>query len=351
MQQVIGINDAYRKLTWKKTAFLLLALFSILCISVISISVGSYPLSVRKVFSILAENIMTGQQGGSTEEIIIWTLRLPRIAMAILAGMGLGTAGAVMQGLLRNPLASPTTIGISAAAGLGAALAILAGIGISGGRFLLIGNAFIFAMIPAFIIFALSRLKQSTPEIMILAGIGMLYIFSSATSLLQYFAAEDALKSMVIWLMGDLGRARWPEITASFTVLAVCVPLLIWKSWDLNVMGVGDETAKSLGIHVDQSRMLLMMTASLITATIICFTGMIGFIGLVSPHICRMIIGGDNRFLVPAAGLFGAAFLLLADGLARSVIAPVVIPVGIITSCIGGPLFLYLIIRKKKGSW
>ena len=281
----------------------------------------------------------------------MWTLRLPRIAMGILAGIGLGVSGTVMQGILKNPLASPTTIGISAAAGLGAALAILCGVGVTGGKFLLIGNAFVFALAPAFVIFALARFRKSTPEMMILAGIGMLYIFGSITSLLQYFAADNALKSMVVWLMGDLGRARWSDIGATAIVLAATVPLLAWKAWDLNVMGVGDETAKSLGINVHGARIFIMMIASLITATIICFTGMIGFIGLVSPHICRIIIGGDNRFLVPASGLFGAAFLLFADVVARTVIAPVIIPVGVITSCIGGPLFLYLIVRKKKEYW
>jgi iron complex transport system permease protein len=271
--------------------------------------------------------------------------------MGILAGVGLGVSGTVMQGILRNPLASPTTIGISAAAGLGAALAILAGVGITGERYLLIANAFIFAMIPALFIFALAKFKKATPETMILAGIGMLYIFGSLTSLLQYFATENALKSMVIWLMGDLGRAKWNDISAASIVIAVSVPLLVWKSWDLNVMGVGDETAKSLGIQVARNRVFIMMVASLITATIICFTGMIGFIGLVSPHICRIAIGGDNRYLIPASGLFGAAFLLLADCISRSVMAPVIIPVGIVTSCVGGPLFLYLTIRKRKQYW
>jgi len=345
------IHEGYRKFAWRKIAFILFSMLLIFMVTGVSVSIGTYPVSVLKIFSVLSAKILGNELVAGPEATVIWTLRLPRIAMGILAGIGLGISGTVMQAILKNPLASPTTIGISAAAGLGAALAILAGVGMTGGKFLLIGNAFVFAMIPAVVIFALARFKKSTPEMMVLAGIGMLYIFGSITSLLQYFAADNALKSMVVWLMGDLGKAGWSDITAAFVVLALGVPLLVWKSWDLNVMGVGDETAKSLGINVERNRVYIMMISSLITATIICFTGMIGFIGLVSPHICRIIIGGDNRFLVPASGLFGAAFLLFADGVARTIMAPVIIPVGIITSCVGGPLFLYLIVRKKKEFW
>lgn len=345
------VGEEYRKFTVRKTVFILLSVVLIFVVSAICMSIGSYHIPLTKIFSIILNSPFDAGHTESPQQIVVWTLRMPRIAMGILTGIGLGVSGAVMQAILRNPLASPTTIGISAAAGLGAALAIIAGVGVTAGKFLLIGNAFIFAMMPAMVIFALARFKKTTPEMMILAGIGMLYIFGSVTSLLQYFAAQDALKSMVVWLMGDLGRAKWSDILAAFGVLSVCVPLLVWKAWDLNLMALGDETARSLGVAVEKNRIFIMMTASLVTAVIICFTGMIGFIGLVSPHICRIAIGGDNRCLIPASGLFGAAFLLFADGIARTILAPVIIPVGIITSCVGGPLFLYLIIRKKKEYW
>jgi iron complex transport system permease protein len=186
---------------------------------------------------------------------------------------------------------------------------------------------------------------------MILAGIAMTFIFSSVSSLLHYFSDPDMLKGLVVWKMGNLGNATWSDLFAVSLVLAVCIPLLIWKSWDLNTMGAGDEIAKSLGVNVKRTRVFVMMTASLLTAVVICFTGMIAFVGLVAPHICRIIIGGDTRFLIPASGLFGAVFLLFADTVARTIIAPVIIPVGIVTSCVGGPLFLYLIIRKRREYW
>ncbi len=345
-------EDDYRKASFKKTIFLFFLVFLILIAATLSLSIGSYHIDAQKIFMVIWEKLASAGTGIETsEDVIIWTFRLPRITMGILAGIGLGISGAVMQSILRNPLASPTTVGVSSAAGLGAALAFVWGVGVGHGRLILIGNAFVFSIIPALVIFGLSRFKKATPEMIILAGIGMFYIFSALTSLLQYFAAQDALKSLVVWLMGDLGRANWRDIRAATGVILVCFPLLLWKAWDLNLMGAGDETAKTLGVAVGQSRLVVMLTASLVTATIICFTGMIGFIGLVAPHICRMVVGGDNRFLIPAAGLFGAAILLIADCIARTVIAPVIIPVGIITSCIGGPLFMYLIIQKKKAYW
>jgi iron complex transport system permease protein len=271
--------------------------------------------------------------------------------MAIVAGMGFAIAGTEMQGILRNPLASPFTLGIASGAGFGAALAILVGAGIVAGKYLVIGNAFLFALVPTFVILGLTHYKRATPETMILAGIAMLYIFSAATSLLMYFSKDEAVKEAYFWMVGDLVRASWSTFFCVFIMLACLIPVLMWKSWDINVMGAGDETAKSLGVNVERSRILILLIASLMTAGIVCFTGTIGFIGLVAPHMCRMVIGGDNRFLIPASGLFGAALLLAADTVARTIMAPIILPVGVITAFMGGPLFLYLIMRRKSEYW
>ena len=345
------IRRAYGRINRRRYVFLLLSLACIFIITVVSTSLGSYHLKPWEVLAIITNSLFNAYDPDQTREVVVLMLRLPRILTGILSGIGLGVSGAVMQGVLRNPLASPTTIGISGAAGLGAALAILADVGLVGGQFLLVGNAFLFSLIPITVIYLLSRFNRSSPETMILAGIGMLYIFTSLTSLLQFFASEYAVKSMVVWLMGDLGRAKWGEISIILIVLVFCLPLLLWKAWDLNVMAIGDETARSLGINPDRSRVFLMLLSSLVTATAICFTGIIGFIGLVAPHICRMTIGGDNRFLIPASGVFGAGFLLFADAVARTLMAPVIIPVGIITGCAGGLLFIYLVLKQKKRNW
>jgi len=230
-------------------------------------------------------------------------------------------------------------------------LAIILGAGFVTGKYIIIVNAFVFALLSSFIIYGLSRYKSATPETMILAGIALMYLFSAMTGILQYFGEAEAVKEVVFWMFGSLGRASWDKLSLMSIIIALCIPLIMLKSWDLNALGVGDERAKSLGVNVEQTRIVCFILASLVTAGIICFTGTIGFIGLVSPHMCRMVIGGDNRYLIPASGFFGAALLLGADTIARTIVAPVILPVGLITSFMGVPLFLYLIMRKRKEYW
>ncbi len=351
-EKIAEIKELYKKFIGRKILFILFSLILIFIIAGVAATLGSYPITVIEVYSIIGHGLF--QSVETTEEIVVWNLRLPRILMGILAGIGLAIAGTMMQGILRNPLASPFTLGIASGAGFGAALAILLGAGIIAGetgKYLIIGNAFVFSLIPTFVILGLTRYKRATPETMILAGIAMLYIFNAATTLLMYFSEAEAVKAAYFWMVGSLGKASWDAILPVSIVLAGCVPLLMWKSWDVNVMGAGDETAKSLGVNVERTRIAILVIASLMSAGIICFTGTIGFIGLVAPHMCRMVIGGDNRFLIPASGLFGAALLLGADTIARTIIAPVILPVGVITAFMGGPLFLYLIMRKRREYW
>jgi len=346
------VKEEYKKFIGRKVFFISFFILLTILLCGISISLGPLKFSVLEVYATILDKFFPNFfDVPELAPIVVWNIRITRVIIGVLAGVGLAIAGAEMQGTLRNPLASPFTLGISAGAGLGAALAIIAGVGFIGGGFLLVANAFLFSLIPSFVIVGLARFKRATPETMILAGIAMTYIFSAVSSLLHYFSEAEELKDVIVWLMGSLGRATWGNLSIISLVLVVCIPLLMWKSWDLNVMGAGDETAKSLGINVERTRIFIMMVASLLTATIVCFTGIIGFIGLVAPHITRICIGGDNRFVIPASGAFGAAFLVGADIIAREVVAPVIIPVGIITSCVGGPLFLYLIIKRKREYW
>lgn len=253
---------------------------------------------------------------------------------------------------MRNPLATPYTLGISSAAGLGAAIAIILSKGIFIGKYIIVGNAFLFSLIPTFVILALARFKGATPETMILAGIAMMYIFSAVTTILMYFAEPEAVKSAYFWMVGDLGKSSWEIIPTVFLSLLICFALLMWKTWDVNVMMIsGDEVAKSLGVNPERERILIMLISAFLTASIISFTGTIGFICLVAPHICRIIIGGDYRYLLPASALFGGALLLTCDTIARTILAPVILPVGVVTNCLGGPMFLYLLIKRKKEYW
>ena len=313
---------------------------------------GSANISVLDVyFAILARFFPGSFQTSWFADTIVWGLRLHRILLAIVAGMGLAIAGAVMQGILKNPLASPFTLGISSAASFGAALAIVFGAGFVGGEWMIIGNAFVFTLLASMTVYGLAKYKGITPETMILAGIAIMYLFQAMTSFLQYVGHAEQVQEVVFWMMGSMGRSSWDKVWIVTAVIAICFPYLLLKSWDINAMGAGDETATSLGVNVEKTRVICMMAVSLITASVICFTGTIGFIGLVSPHITRMVIGGDHRFLLPASALVGGLLLLAADTVARTILAPVILPVGIMTAFLGVPFFVYLFMRRKKEFW
>jgi iron complex transport system permease protein len=256
-----------------------------------------------------------------------------------------------MQGILKNPLASPFTLGISSAASFGAALAIILGAGIaagSSGSWLVVGNAFVFALLSALAVYLLAKYKGITSETMILAGIAIMYLFSALTSFLQYAGNAGQVHEVVFWMMGSLGRSSWERVAMVLAIFVICLPYLILKSWDLNALATGDETAQSLGVNVEKTRVIFMMLSSLIAASIICFTGTIGFIDLVAPHIARMVVGADHRFLLPGSALVGALLLLGADTLSRVVLAPAILPVGIMTSFLGVPFFVYLFLQIRR---
>ena len=346
------VEEEYKRFIGRKIVFIISLSFILVFLLGIGVTLGPIKYSVLEVYTTILHRFFPNYfDVPELATTIIWNIRLPRILFGIVAGFGLAVAGCVLQGILRNPLASPYTLGIAHGAGFGAAIAIIFGAGFVSGKYLIIGNAFIFALIPTFFIFGLARYKRATPETMILAGIAMMYLFSAAITLLQYFAEAEAVKAVVFWMIGDLGKAAWSKLLPMSIVLACCIPLVILKAWDLNVMSAGDESAKSLGVNVERIRIFVLILASLLIAAIVCFTGAIGFIGLVAPHIARMVIGGDNRFLIPASGLVGAVMLVGADIVAMQIMAPVILPVGVITAFMGVPMFIYLIIRKRKEYW
>ena len=347
------ISAHYTKSNKRKIYFILFLVILMFIFAGVAATLGSYQISFTEVYSILFHCLFHSVE--TYEVYAVWELRLPRILLAILAGMGLGVAGTMMQGILRNPLAEPYTMGIASGAGFGAALVIILGIGtdVIGGysRYALIASSFIFALVPACVVLAMVLYRKPTPGTLVLAGISMLYIFSALTMLIQVPANPDAVKVAQFWAVGSLERASWQDIFPISIVLACCLPLLMWKTWDINILNAGDEIAESIGINVKRTRIFVMMVSAVLTAGVVCFVGAISFVGLVSPHICRMAIGADNRFLLPASAIFGAVLLLLADTIARTVAAPLVIPIGIVTAIMGTPLFLYLILKKKGEYW
>ncbi len=279
--------------------------------------------------------------------------------MGIVAGAGLAVAGCVLQGILRNPLASPYTLGIASGAACGASFAIVLGAGIIQGGYgagLQILNfymlpicAFGFSLIPAFTVFSLAKFKEASPQTIIFAGIAMMYLFSASTSLLQYMGTEEQVAAVVYWMFGSLSKSDWTKLSLVSLVAFVSLPVFLKWSWDFNTLSSGDEVAKSLGVNVEKVRLEGLVLASLTTAMAVALLGTIGFVGLVAPHITRILIGEDHRFLLPASCLMGGVLMVAADTVARTIISPQVLPVGILTSFMGVPLFLYLIIKKRTG--
>jgi len=298
---------------------------------------------------------LLGLESGASN-VVIWNIRLPRVIAGIVAGIGLAVAGCVMQTCLRNPLASPFTLGISNAAAFGANLAIVFfGAGtlhsnthdavFIGNPYTVTISAFAFSMVAMVLILLLARLRGFSPESVVLAGVAFGSLFAAGSTLVQYFAEDVQVAAMVFWTFGDLGRVSWHEaaILAVLTVAALSYFLL--QRWNYNALESGEDAAKGLGVHVEQIRFRSMLAASLVTAVSVSFMGIIGFIGLIAPQMMRRILGIDHRFLIPASAVTGAALLLFADTLARTLISPVVLPVGAITSFFGAPLFLFILAK------
>ncbi|WFN34318.1 iron ABC transporter permease [Methanogenium sp. S4BF] len=354
----------YSRVKTKRISFFLLAAALLILLAMVGITLGSGDLSFMDSYGAFWDGFlarMSALFGTTTEsvpdtpiqEIIIWDIRLHRVLFALVAGFGLAIAGTIMQGILRNPLASPFTLGISSAASCGASVAIIlfAGVTLVSGNVLVVIMAFLFAMTASFIIYGMARHKGLNSSSLILAGIAIMYLFSAITSLIQYFGSSDQAAAVVYWMFGSLEGTTWPKLLIVTAVIAILTPYTVMRAWDLNALAEGDEIAKSIGVPVERTMTVFMMIASIITAVIIAFTGTIGFIGLVAPHITRMAIGNDHRWLVPASGLVGAAILLGADNLCRTLIYPSVIPVGIMTAFLGVPFFLYLFMKRGDTGW
>ncbi|KAF5078052.1 Hemin transport system permease protein HmuU [anaerobic digester metagenome] len=344
---IMSARDGYTERTHSR--ILIIGLFVVLLILLtgVAATLGSYPISVLDVYA----TILTGPDSASETGTIVWDYRLPRILMGILAGAALGLAGAVMQGILRNPLASPFTLGIASAASFGASLAIILGAGVIAGGSLIVGNAFLFTLIAAALVYGLARYKGVTPETMIMAGIAIMYLFSALTSFLQYIGSSEDVHAVVFWMFGSLGRSTWETVTVAAVLIGCTFPLFLISARSLNTLAAGDEAAKSLGVPVERLRIGGMAGASLLTAGVICFTGTIGFIGLVAPHITRMVLGGDHRFLLPGTAVVGALVLLGADSIGRTIMAPQILPVGIMTAFLGVPFFILLFLRRGRNYW
>jgi len=321
--------------------------------SLLSLRIGAYPIGFSEIAAALA-----GRAAGPTAHVF-WNIRVPQVLAALLAGACLGLAGTAMQNVLRNPLASPFTLGVSQGAVFGAVFAIVVlGAGTTAvtgtGRtaasspYIIVACALAGSLVTVTVLVLLSALRDLSPAALILAGVALSAFFGSATMLIQYFASDIQIASAVFWTFGDLRKVQWPELVAIAAALLPATAYFLWRGWHFNAMVWGDDTARSLGVSVQSLRLAALVLAALVASVTTAFMGIIGFVGLIAPHAVRMVVGGDHRFLFPYAALTGGLLLLVSDLLARTVMAPIVLPVGILTSFAGAPLFLYLLVKHRE---
>ncbi|MEF9935317.1 MAG: iron ABC transporter permease [Clostridium sp.] len=311
---------------------------------VLSFAVGKYPISPRELILGLVAPYMEGVDVGPEVVTIIYNVRLPRVIGALLIGGALACAGAAYQGIFRNPMASPDVLGASAGAGFGAALGILCGFSYFGVSI----SSFFFGIITLIVVYIISVKVNNKVIGIILAGIMVGSLFSSATSFLKLIADPDnTLPAITYWLMGSLSSVSMEDI--GFVILPMVIGLapIIFLRWKLNILTLSEQEARSIGVNTKIVRMVVITGATLITAASVSISGLIGWVGLVMPHIARMIVGQDYRYMIPASILLGGGFLLIVDNFART-ISTAEVPIGILTAFIGAPFFLYLIIREGK---
>lgn len=331
----------YRKNELRSISFLVLLTVFLLLSILLSLRAGSYNTPVTE----LIKGIF-GKSADKKINLVVQNNRMPRICTAIIAGAGLGLAGCILQAILHNPLASASTLGVSQGATFGAAFAIVVmnmtgSIGIS-------VYSFLGSIAVAIVILGLSRFKQVSAEGIVLAGVAISSMLSGATTLIQYFANEIQLTSLVFWTFGDLGSTGWEDLRPMGIMVLILLVYCFAHRWDYNALLNGEETAVSLGIHVQRLTLTNMVLCCLTCSIIVSNVGLINFIGLVAPHIVRMVVGNNHVYLIPGSVLAGAALLLLGDLIARVAIMPIVLPIGAITSFLGGPLFLYLLFKGGR---
>lgn len=350
-------NKVIRHKNTKKKLIIAAIGTATLVMAIVCIFIGSSNMTFSECFQALF-----GKGTGAAVRII-QNIRIPRILAAIIAGAGLSSSGLMMQTNLNNAMASPSTLGVSNAAVFGANLSII----VFSGGFLVTGNnpqnmaagvnpfatslmAFIFSLISVFVILGLCKVRTFSPGVVVLAGIAIGAVWTAATTVLQFYATDVGLSAAVIWNFGDLGRATYKTDLIMLAVVIIGLAIFQRLSWKYNALLAGDAAAKSVGVNVERIRFITMLLASVITAVCVSFLGVIGFVGIICPHIAKRILGQQHTYTLPASALLGSFLLLAADSISRSIGSGSALPVGAITSLIGAPFFVAIIFSKKEGS-
>ncbi|GLO11918.1 ABC transporter permease [Pseudomonas putida] len=336
----------YRRLLWRRT-WLVAGLALLVLLSVLGdLASGASGMSLGR----LLQGIFDPQTLSATERVIIWNVRLPYTLMAVLVGAALSLAGAEMQAILDNPLASPFTLGVSSSAALGASLAIAYPLGIAwlAPSAQVTVMAFVFACLSVVLLQAMSRLRGAGVESLVLFGIALVFSCNALVSLLQLLATEDVLQQLVFWTLGSLARADWQKLGILALVLALSLPFSLRAAPAMTLLRMGEDRARSFGVDTRRLRLASLLRISLLSATAVAFVGTIGFVGLVGPHIARLLVGEDQRFLLPASALVGALMLSLSSIASKVILPGVIVPVGIVTALVGVPVFVVLVFRRGR---
>lgn len=336
--------QAYRRSVARR--FTILAVLALLCAVAFAVDISTGP-SMLPLADVWA-GLFAPERLDAPQLTIIRELRVPQALMAVLVGIALSLAGAEMQTVLNNPLASPFTLGVSSAASFGAALAIVLGLGVPflAADWLVPVNAFLFAFLSVLLLEVLARSRAAGVESVVLFGIALVFTFNALVAMLQFVASQEALSALVFWSMGSLGRANWPNLAVLAAALLLVVPFSLLSASALTALRLGEDRARSFGIDVRRLRFFSLLRISALAGISVAFVGTIGFIGLVGPHIARLLLGEDHRFFLPAAMLTGALVMSLASILSKLLVPGALLPVGIVTSMIGVPVFLALILRR-----
>lgn len=334
-----SLTSRYLAYSHKRWLWLLALLAAIVGVALFAIRFGAYPIALQELLQTLMG------KGEAATQAAIWRIRMPRIAGALVCGWGLALAGLSIQTMLKNPLASPSTIGISQGAAFGAASAIVL---FEAQLYLVTTFAFAGAMSATGVVLVLASLKRLSTEAVVLSGVALSSLFTSGTILLQFLANDAQLAMVVFWTFGDVARAGWREITLMAAGVTLASAYLYGKRWDMNALISGEETAKGLGVNVAQTRLAGVVVAALVAAMGTAFFGVIAFVGLVAPHMARRLVGADHRLTIPFSCVLGALLLLASDTIGRVIIGNGSLPVGVVTSCLGAPMFLYMLVRSYR---
>ncbi len=349
-----SFKQEYRHHTWRKVLFIVFCVALMFVAIAISITIGGYDISFARVYEVIWDHItgvdLVPYSREWYDDQIVWNNRLPRVLFAIFAGVGLAISGVLMQSILKNPLADPYTTGVSSGAYFGVALSVVTGLSVLSSSNSAL-DAFIFAMIPVALMMVLSSRSMNSVATVILVGTALSYMFNAFSTLLLVSTDSDTLANVYRWQVGSFTNIGWDQLATVALVVVAGSVVVFLLSKKLNIMSMGDENAVSLGLNVRRLRILCLLVMAVVVAFIVSFAGIVGFVGLICPHIVRLVIGSDNRLVIPASAAFGAAFLLIADTAAKALSSMDTVPVGVVASLIGAPMFLIILIRNRRHIW